>query len=128
MTSHEHRAGVVNGLTKQQISLYEGSSQAMYIFLDNVNKSCNRRFSDMLGYASPETWAAVAESFPTAFVEEASQDALTGAYQAAMTSGTGASFRVKWKRKDGRSVASNVILVPIEFDGHRMALHFIQPA
>ena len=107
--------------------LYATSPQAMYLYLDDHNKSCNEVFAKMLGYASPKDWAAVHTSFPQAFVHPDSQDELVGAYQDAMQDGVGSAFEVTWRRKDGKPQASQVILVPLDVGGERLALHFIEP-
>lgn len=106
--------------------LFDASDQALYIYLDDVNKVCNSNFSSMLGYDSPEAWADVKESFPTAFVAEGSQNALVGAYQDAMQKAIASHVEIEWKRKDSGTVKTSVILVPIEVQSQRMALHFIE--
>jgi PAS domain S-box-containing protein len=111
--------------TEQLRDLYETSGQAMYLFLDDHNKSCNKRFAQLLGYSTPEAWAAVHTSFPAAFVAPKSQETLVDTYQMAMNEGVAASVPITWKRKDGKTVDTDVILVPIEVDGARLALHFI---
>jgi len=116
------------GITKQLRKLMDGSQQAMYIYLDDKRKACNSRMADLLGYPSAEAWASVRTSFPQAFVQEESQDTLVSAYQDAMRHGTGSAIPVVWKRKDGEPVDTDVVLVPIEHEGQRMALHFIEPA
>lgn len=114
--------------TQQFSRLFDESDQAMYLFLDDHNKSCNALFAQWLGYTTPEAWAAVQTSFPTAFVAPASQQLLIETYQEAVNKGVGASIPVAWKRKDGKTVATQVILVPVDVDGERLALHFINKA
>lgn len=109
-------------------TLFNESGQAMYLYLDDHNKACNGRFAKLLGYSSPETWAAVHTSFPQAFVAPESQESLVDTYQAAINDGVAARIPVTWKRKDGKTVDTNVILVPIDVEGHRVALHFIDEA
>ena len=111
--------------TQQLRTLFEESGQAMYLYLDDHNKACNQRFAQLLGYATPEAWAAVHTSFPTAFVAPGSQEDLIDTYQAAMNDGVAANVPVTWRRKDGKTVDSDVILVPVDIDGTRFALHFI---
>lgn len=111
--------------TKQLSELLTTSDQAIYLYLDDHNKSCNALFAKLLGYATPDAWAAVHTSFPTAFVAPKSQEALVEAYQDAMNEGRAASVPITWKRRDGKTVDTDVILVPIEVDGTRLALHFI---
>jgi hypothetical protein len=118
-------SNVLTKATAQVAELYKTSGQAMYLFLDDHNKSCNTRFAQLLGYATPEAWAAVHTSFPTAFVAPASQELLVETYQAAMNDGVAANVPITWKRKDGKTVETEVILVPFDVDGTRLALHFI---
>ena len=110
----------------ENAALYEGSADAVYVYLDDQNKSCNARFAKLLGYGSPAEWAAVDAPFADAFVEPASRPVLVGAYHAAIQHGVGATIRVGWKRKDGAVVPTDVILVPVEHRGERMALHFVR--
>jgi hypothetical protein len=42
-----------------------------------------------------------------------------------METGVGSTFQVVWKTKTGQTVDTTVILVPIEFENHRIALHFV---
>ena len=121
----EH-ANVISGVTKQFQTLFESSRQCMYIFLDDRNKSCNARFAKLLGYDTPESWANVTTSFPQAFVDPDSQDILIDTYQNAMNRAVGASIPVTWRRRDGSTVDTECILVPVDFEGHRVAVHFIE--
>jgi PAS domain-containing protein len=114
--------------TRQVQGLFETSGQAMYLFLDDGNKSCNARFAKLLGYADPKAWAAVTTPFTQAFVDPASQHDLVHAFQEAMQDGVGAQVPVTWRRKDGKTVRTQVILVPFEVGGERLALHFIDEA
>jgi hypothetical protein len=114
--------------TEQVRALYGESHQAMYLYLDDHNKSCNERFASLLGYGTPEAWAAVHTSFPLAFVAPASQERLVDAYQDAINDGVASRTPITWKRKDGKTVDTNVILVPLDVEGHRVALHFIDQA
>ena len=126
MSTHEHHAELVQGLSEQLQEIFETSEQAIYLYLDDEHKACNQRFADLLGYASPAEWAAVTESFPQAFVADTSQPALIEAFQKAMQLKAGSTLSVTWKKKDGQTVDTTVMLVPISFQGHTFALHFIQ--
>ncbi len=123
MAIHEKTIQAAHAQLKE---LFDTSEQAMYLYLDDVNKACNGHFSSMLGYDSPEEWAAVKENFPVAFVADGSQHALISAYQDAMQRGVASQIEIEWKRKSSGTVKTAVILVPIEFQSHRMALHFIE--
>jgi PAS domain-containing protein len=118
---------VLQSINAQLGNLFNTSSQAMYVYVDDRRKVCNRRMADLLGYATPEAWAAVTTSFPTAFVQPDSQATLVDAYQDAVQNGAGCAIPVTWKRKDGKAVDTDVVLVPLDFGGQRAALHFIEP-
>ena len=122
--SKDHKY-IISGIAQQLKNVLNSSEQAIYIYLDDLNKVCNERFSSMLDYSSPHEWAKVSESFPMAFVEEKSRNALVNAYQNAMEKGVASSIRVTWKKKSGGNVNTNVILVPIEYEDHVLAIHFI---
>lgn len=123
--NHDH-APVLQAAVRQFQNLFSTSEQAMYLYVDDANKACNARFAEMLGYANPAAWAAVKTSFPSTFVAKESQEDLIGTYQDAMEHGAGGVTAIVWKRKDGTPVESDVILVPFEVEGHRVALHFVQ--
>jgi hypothetical protein len=106
-------------------NMFDKSSQAIYIFLDDQHKICNSKFLTLLGYKNAEEWAKVENSFTEAFVDEDSQHALVHAYQNAMENLVGSAIKVKWKTASNKKVETNVILVPIIVEGYLMALHFI---
>jgi hypothetical protein len=116
---------LIAGISQQMKSVLESSRQAVYIYLDDIHKACNQKFATMLGYRSPEEWASVTDNFPSAFVEKNSQQTLVTAYQDAMEKMIAADIKVTWKKKSGGSVATSVIMVPVEYEGHLFALHFI---
>lgn len=125
MNDHGDHDELIRDLGNEFREILDTSGQGIYLYLDDAHKLCNARFASLLGYGSPAEWAAVQRSFPDAFVAEQSQHALIGAYQDAMEEGTGSTFAATWKRRDGGTVDSSVILVPISFGGHVLALHFV---
>jgi len=126
MDGHSHEA-LVGGLYKQLKPVFENSEQAMYLYLDDVHKVCNKRFADLLGYDSPRAWAAVEEPFPMVFVASKSRRTLVSAYQDAIERFVGSAIDVTWQTKSGGAVETRVILVPVTYDGHVLALHYISP-
>jgi hypothetical protein len=125
MTTHEHHEELLGELAKHLKEILEGSSQAVYVYLDDTHKICNQHFADLLGYASPDEWAAVTDPFPQVFVAEGSQSALVGAFQQAIEEKAGSTLSVNWLKKDKSTVDTTVILVPISFGHHLFALHFV---
>ena len=126
MDGHSHEA-LVSGLYKQMKPVIENCEQAMYLYLDDVHKVCNKRFADLLGYDSPRAWAAMDEPFPMVFVASKSRRALVSAYQDAIERFVGATIDVTWQTKSGGTVDTRVILVPVAYEGHVFALHYISP-
>jgi len=124
-SSHEV---IIKRAREQLAVIFEESDQSVYIFLDDINKACNKRFASLLGYASPSEWAKVKENFPETFVSPKDRQTLVSAYQNAMDHLRGSTISVRWKQKGGKEVSTTTILVPFIVDGHRMALHFISPS
>lgn len=129
--SHNHDHGHSHGdllgeLASQLQPLLDSSDQAIYIYMDDENKVCNEKFASLLGYDSPEEWADVRDPFPMVFVDESSQDELIGAFQKGMQNMAASTFNVRWKKKSGGTADSTVILVPISYEGHLFALHFVE--
>ena len=124
-TEQEHHEALIAGISKQFQSILDSSQEAIYIYLDDVHKVCNGKFAALLGYHSPEEWAKVTDSFPKVFVDQGSQETLVLAYNRAMEKLIPANIKVTWKKKSGGTVATSVVMVPITFDDHLFALHFI---
>jgi len=127
MDKHDGHKELIEGFFKQQMEVFEGSEQGIYVFLDDDCRMCNQKFASLLGYASAEEWfkVEVKGAFPDAFVADESQSVLVNAYQEAMEKMNGSTIMVNWKKKSGGVVKTMVILVPVEFDGHMLAMHFV---
>jgi hypothetical protein len=125
MADHSSHELILKELREQFAPVFEHSQQGIYIYLDDIHKACNATFAEKLGYGSPREWADVKESFPMAFVADESQDDLISAYQHAMETFVGARIAVTWKKKSGAHIKSDVILVPVPYKHHVVALHFV---
>lgn len=125
MTHHHDHGALVEQVAAEYEEILNGSEQAIYIFLDDDNKVCNKNFSDLLGYDSPTEWSNTEGSFTDLFVVNESQRDLVSAYQNAMEKFVGSESAITWKTKDGKTVNTNVLLVPIVFEQHLLALHFV---
>ena len=128
MTAQHSHEALIDGLYGQMQEIFENSEQAMYLYLDDVHKVCNKRFADLLGFKSPNEWAGMAGPFPMVFVAPKSREALVTAYQKAMERYVGSTINVAWQRKSGEMVDTKVILIPVAFEGHLFALHYISPS
>lgn len=127
MDKHQNHGEWLKGFFEEQKTVFDSSSQAMYAYLDDDCRSCNEKFASLLGYSSADEWMKVdvKGAFPGVFVDPGSQMALVGAYQDAMEKGMGSTIKVAWKKKDGGTVDTTVILVPVAYKGHLFALHFV---
>jgi antirestriction protein len=127
MDKHAGHGDLVKSFVEDQKVIFDDSSQAVYAFLDDDCRVCNEKFAKMLGYESPEEWlnVDVQGSFPEAFVDEGSRNDLVSAYQNAMGKKVGSSIKVVWKKKSGGTIDSTVIVIPVSFQGHLFAFHFI---
>ena len=125
MDEHQHHSDLIKTIAGEYKEILANSSQGVYVYLDDVHKVCNPKFAELLGYASPEAWAKVGTNFPDTFVDERSQGALVTAYQEALENLSGSALDVTWKTKNGKTVSTHVILVPVPHRGHLFALHFV---
>lgn len=114
------------GLHEQLQDVFNKSSQGVYLFLDDKNIACNDKFAKLLGYSSGKEWASYKGSFPLVFVAEGSRHTLVDAYRTAMEKKAGSQIEVVWAKKTGGIVKTRVILVPVAFEGHLFALHFVE--
>ncbi len=119
-----HHEELIAGISKQMKSILDSSQQAVYIYLDDIHKVCNGKYASLLGYRSPEEWAKVEDPLDET-VERSSQEALVNAFNQAMEKLIPSNIKVTWKKKAGGTVATSVILVPIAYDDHLFALHFV---
>jgi len=120
-----HHEELVSGLLNQMKVIFESSEQPMYLYLDDNHWACNKRFADLLGYKSTEELVSQELPFLDALVSEKSQDSLVTAYGNAMEKKIGSTIEVTWKKNNGRTVDTNVIVVPVAYEGHLFALHFL---
>ena len=121
----EHHNELMQSVAKEYQNILANSEQGIYIYLDDVSKVCNKKFATLLGYESEEEWAKIEESFPEVFVADESQEALVSSFQDAMEKNVGSTNKIVWKKKDGSTINSTVVLVPISHNGHLFALHFV---
>ena len=115
---------VLDLVRKEFKDIFDKSGQAICVYVCERHKLCNKKFSSMLGYSSPEEWAKAEAVLSDA--KESDQRIIISAYRNAMEKKIGSSFNVTWKnRKNGKIIKTNVILVPLSYNGEIFAIHFI---
>src|SRR3989344_7009989 len=104
--------------------ILEDSQQAIYVYLCDIHKLCNKKFSSMLGYSSPEEWAMKDEMLTD--VTDSDQKVLVSAYKNALENKIASNIEISWKGSDGSPIKTQVILVPLSYKGELFAIHFIK--
>jgi len=127
MTSaQKHHEELVNGFYNQLKEIFDSSEQGVYLYLDDTHKVCNKKFAQMQGFKSPEEWAKVENPLEVG-VEKSSQATVVSAYTNAMENLIASKIEVKLKKQTGGTFNASVIMVPVAYQGHLFALHFISP-
>ena len=123
MNEQQHHEELVKGITEQMKPVLEKSEQAIYIYLDDNHKVCNKKFADLLGYKSPKEWAD-AEA-PLSDVVEEDQQSVINAYMNASQKMVASTIEVRVKHvKTGKIVKTRLITVPVGHAGHVFTAHF----
>lgn len=119
-----HHEELVKGLYDQMKPVLDKSEQPIFIYLDDNHKACNGRFAALLGYKSPEDWAAIG-GFLDVFVVEKSRETLSTAYWNAMNKMAASTIQLTLMKKGGGTIETTMVLVPIFFEGHLFSVHFV---
>lgn len=117
---HEH---LIKELTEQLEPLFSTSPQAIYLYLDDEHKSCNKKFADMLGYSSPQEW--VDNEYPVGDIVEEDQEKGINAYMDASRNLKASTLPAIWVTKKGKKIKSVVTMVPLTYRNEVFVLHFI---
>ena len=82
-SDQQHHEELVNGFHNQLKQIFDSSEQAIYLYLDDNHKVCNKKYASLLGYSSAAEWAKI-ENPLEANVDKASQQIVVSAYRDAM--------------------------------------------
>jgi hypothetical protein len=120
----EHHVELVRGMAEQLKPILDKSPQAIYLYLDDNHKTCNKNFASMLGYKSVKAWEDI--DAPLADVVESSQAKVVAAYGQASEKMAAGSVKLTMKNvSTGELIKVNMIMVPVAYQGHVMVLHFL---
>src|SRR5208283_2903804 len=90
------------------------SEQAIYLYLDDNHKVCNKKFADLLGYKSAKEWASM--DAPLADVVEKDQQSVITAYENATERMMAGDIEIKVNNiKTGKLIKTRMILAPIAY-------------
>jgi hypothetical protein len=124
MDEQQHHEELIKGVFKEQKLILNKSPQAIYIYLDDEHKVCNKKFADLLGYKSPSEWAKM--DAPLADVVEKDQQKVIDAYTKASEELTAGKLEISFKNvKTEKLIKTNLIMAPIIFSGHVFVIHFL---
>jgi hypothetical protein len=124
MTEQEHHVELIKGISERMEILLKESERAIYIYLDDSHKVCNKKFANLLGYKSPKAWADT--EAPLSDVLEQDQQKVIDAYMNASEKGIAGSIDVKMKNvKTEEILKINMIIAPTIFEGHIFTVHFV---
>lgn len=106
-------------------AIMESSPDGVYLWFDDENKICNKRLADMLGYTMEE-WQEIPD-FLNQCVVEADREKVAKNYQLHVENLTNPiTFRFGAIRQDGSTFEAETDMIPISWDGHAIAYHFVR--
>jgi hypothetical protein len=126
--AHPHEE-LLDQVRKEFAEILGQSSQGIYIYLDDPHWICNDQLATMLGYGSAkELKTSAGSSFLDAAVASDSQELVVNTYMNGANKKLAAAIPVTWKTKSGGKFKSQVIFVPISYQGTGMSIHFVTAA
>lgn len=117
---HEH---LIKELALQLEPVLSKSPQAIYLYLDDEHKICNKKFADMLGYKSVKEW--VKNEYPLDDVAEETQDKAVKAFLDASQKFKASTLTGSFVKKDGKKIKAEIFMVPVSYKNEVFVLHFI---
>lgn len=124
MAEEGHHEELVKGIAEQLKLILQKSEQAVYLYLDDTHKICNKNFADLLGYKSAKEWADT--DAPLDDVIERDQQSVIKAYEKATEKFVASSVEVSLKNvKTGKIIKTKMIVAPIVYNGHVFSMHYL---
>lgn len=122
----EHHAKLMKKISDEFKPILEESNQGVYVYLDDNHFIFNRNMAVILGYESSAQMESIKTPFLESFVEKRSQSNLAIAFGKAIEKKAGSAETIYWKKRDGGTLETITIIVPVVFQGHIFALHFVE--
>jgi PAS domain S-box-containing protein len=116
---------IISEMLEQFKPVFENSPDGVYLYLDDRHKVCNKKMADLFGM-SVEEWAAIPD-FLGGFVLPQDQELVARNFQEHVASLTRpALIRFQARKKDGTVFTLETEMIPISWDGHPVAYHFVR--
>jgi hypothetical protein len=125
MTEQEHHhEDLVKGIAAQLKPVLDKSGQAIFIYLDDTHKVCNKKYADLLGYKSAREWASTEAPLDDVVAED--QPSVVSAYDDASENMVAGCLDVRVKNvKTGKVIKTRMIMVPFTYSGtHLFTVNF----
>lgn len=119
---HEHLMVEINEMFGP---LLKNSNKAIYIYLDDEHKTCNKKFAELLGYKSVNEW--VKNLYPVSDVLESDQKKAIKAYLNASEKFISSKVTGTWVTKKGKKLKIEVLIVPFAYSDEVFVIHFLSP-
>lgn len=126
MAHDEHHEHLIKEVSEIYEPILSGSTQAIYIYLDDQHKICNQKLADLLGYNSISEW--VENETPISDIIPTDQETVIEAYGKAVESMEGSFISATAITKPGVEIDLDIIMVPFTYKNEVFAIHFITEA
>lgn len=126
---HGHSHGsLLDRLVEHLQPVFDNAADGVYLFLDDATSACNPKCAKLWGYASPQEWAE-ASPFLDNLVADSDQETVSRQYHSHIANLSGpVRFKFKARRKDGSTFNCETDMIPLSFEGHAVAYHFVRAA
>ncbi|MBI4281963.1 MAG: PAS domain S-box protein [Chloroflexi bacterium] len=116
---------VLTQLAEQYRPILDQSTDGVYLWLDEEHMVCNALCAKLFGYTMKE-WSKI-DSFLETLVAPEDREMFASNYQTTVARLTHpVTFRFRGLRKDGTTFAAETDMIPITFQGHAVAYHFVR--
>ena len=124
MAEHEHEQ-IMKELSEQFQPLFQKSPDGIYLYLDEVHKTCSERLAKMFGLGVQE-WEAMHGFVNKHVAEEDQERFISNYYEHVHHNLTPIRFRFAGVRKDGSTFKGETDLIPLAWAGEMLAFHFVR--
>ena len=123
--THEEHEQILRELEEQFGPLFEQSPVGVYLYVTDVYKICNERMAQMHGM-TVEEWRN-APTFLNDFIAEEDRQMYARNYRHHVAGlRHPITFRFHGLRKDGSTFAAETDMIPLCWNGHAVAYHFVR--
>jgi PAS domain S-box-containing protein len=121
----EEHEKILRELAGQFGPLFESSPFGVYLYVDDTHKICNERMARMHGM-TVEEWQNTL-TFLNDFIVEEDREMYARNYQHHVAGlKHPVTFRFRGLRKDGSTFAAETDMIPLCWNGHPVAYHFVR--